>query len=540
MCAGLGALLLAGATARAESFRLDRFSSGERPDDAFGVRRLGAFDHLRFGANAVIDYANDPLVIKESRNSNADSESIVDHQLTLKLDFSLTLWDRLMLLAGFDAPLMMKGPDAPGFNVPPADGAGFGDVSLGGRLRILGDADDVFGLGMQAVVILPTAGNSQSYSGEENVAVRPEVIADIRAKVVRIGATVGVLAHKKITYVDREIGSELLYGVVLGVPITERFELLGELRGGFDFEHFGSRTSTGVEWLAGAKGNTRSGWWFGAGIGSGLTRGIGTPDLRVVGQVGYLTPLKEKKKEEEKPPVGDRDQDGILDDVDACPDKAEDRDGFGDEDGCPDPDNDGDGVLDTEDACANEAEDRDGFSDADGCPDPDNDGDAVLDVEDKCPDEPGPPETQGCAAKPTTETEATELFALEKVQFENDKDTILPESYPLLERVKQSLDEHPEIETLRVEGHTDGMGSPPYNMRLSRGRTASVVRWLRDHGVTKDRLEAWGCGELYLIADDATEEGRATNRRVEFKVVKPAAPGADVAPRKGCTKVPVP
>ena len=89
-----------------------------------------------------------------------------------------------------------------------------------------------------------------------------------------------------------------------------------------------------------------------------------------------------------RPGVGDRDGDGIPDDVDACPDDPEDKDGFQDEDGCPDPDNDGDGIPDDKDKCPNEPEDKDGFQDEDGCPDPDNDGDGIPDALDKCPNDP--------------------------------------------------------------------------------------------------------------------------------------------------------
>jgi PEGA domain-containing protein len=83
--------------------------------------------------------------------------------------------------------------------------------------------------------------------------------------------------------------------------------------------------------------------------------------------------------------ANDRDRDGISDANDRCPDEPEDRDGFQDADGCPDPDNDADGVADVTDKCPNEPEDRDGFQDDDGCPDPDNDQDGVPDTADKCP-----------------------------------------------------------------------------------------------------------------------------------------------------------
>ncbi len=84
-------------------------------------------------------------------------------------------------------------------------------------------------------------------------------------------------------------------------------------------------------------------------------------------------------------PAGDSDNDGMADDKDKCPDKAEDKDGFEDADGCPEVDNDKDGVLDKEDKCPNKAEDKDGFKDYDGCPELDNDNDGIADTKDRCP-----------------------------------------------------------------------------------------------------------------------------------------------------------
>ncbi len=92
-----------------------------------------------------------------------------------------------------------------------------------------------------------------------------------------------------------------------------------------------------------------------------------------------------------EPNIGDRDGDGIKDDIDKCPDDPEDFDGFEDEDGCPDPDNDRDGIPDVDDKCPNIPEDKDGFQDEDGCPEGnknDRDGDGILDDVDKCPDDP--------------------------------------------------------------------------------------------------------------------------------------------------------
>jgi outer membrane protein OmpA-like peptidoglycan-associated protein len=83
----------------------------------------------------------------------------------------------------------------------------------------------------------------------------------------------------------------------------------------------------------------------------------------------------------------DRDGDGIPDSVDACAEDPEDKDGFQDEDGCPDDDNDGDGIADAADQCSDAHEDKDGSQDDDGCPEGDNDGDGALDTADRCPEE---------------------------------------------------------------------------------------------------------------------------------------------------------
>ena len=115
------------------------------------------------------------------------------------------------------------------------------------------------------------------------------------------------------------------------------------------------------------------------GAGARYTNGFEAADMRAF--LGFIF----------EPSIGDRDGDGIKDDVDKCPDEPEDFDGFQDEDGCPDPDNDNDGIPDVDDRCPNVPEDRDGDQDDDGCPegsDGDRDGDGILDSKDKCPDEP--------------------------------------------------------------------------------------------------------------------------------------------------------
>lgn len=93
----------------------------------------------------------------------------------------------------------------------------------------------------------------------------------------------------------------------------------------------------------------------------------------------------------------DNDGDGIPNKEDKCPDSAEDKDGYQDEDGCPETDNDKDGISDAQDKCPLEAEDKDGFQDNDGCPEADNDKDGLPDLKDRCPnDAQGADGKEGC------------------------------------------------------------------------------------------------------------------------------------------------
>jgi hypothetical protein len=96
----------------------------------------------------------------------------------------------------------------------------------------------------------------------------------------------------------------------------------------------------------------------------------------------------------------DRDGDGIPDAKDKCPDQPEDKDGFQDDDGCPDPDDDGDGIGDAQDACPREPGEPSTDPKINGCPNPDRDGDTYDNKDDKCPDEPetfnGVKDDDGC------------------------------------------------------------------------------------------------------------------------------------------------
>jgi len=217
---------------------------------------------------------------------------------------------------------------------------------------------------------------------------------------------------------------------------------------------------------------------------------------------------------------GDADADGILDNVDKCPTAPEDRDGFQDADGCPDPDNDADGIPDKTDKCPIEAEDKDNFEDADGCPDPDNDKDGVPDEKDKCPNDAGPPDNDGCPKKYEHIVVTQEKIELkQKIFFDTDKARIQPRSYGLLDEIAQVLRSRPTM-TVRIEGHTDSRGKRAHNMQLSQARAESVRQHLVGLGIDQSRLQAQGYGPDQPIETNKTAAGREKNRRVEFFITQ--------------------
>lgn len=108
----------------------------------------------------------------------------------------------------------------------------------------------------------------------------------------------------------------------------------------------------------------------------------------------------------------------------------------------------------------------------------------------------------------------------EKVQFAIDSDDLLPESHSLLNEVAAVLKKNPQIELVRVEGHTDNTGKRDYNMRLSMMRAASVRAYLVNQGISPERLVPKGFGPQRPIASNDTEAGRDKNRRVEFNILK--------------------
>jgi outer membrane protein OmpA-like peptidoglycan-associated protein len=253
---------------------------------------------------------------------------------------------------------------------------------------------------------------------------------------------------------------------------------------------------------------------------------------------------KDGYEDEDGCPDKDNDSDGILDAQDQCPTDPEDKDGFQDEDGCPDKDNDNDGIEDTADKCPNNAEDKDGFQDDDGCPDEDNDKDGIPDAVDQCPMEAetynGNADEDGCPEKEAKVfVTKDQVVITEKVYFAFNKATIEKRSNALLNSVADVFKKFPALKKVRVDGHTDDVGTDAKNQTLSEQRAKAVMDYLIKAGVEKERLESKGFGKSQPVDPAKTDEAREKNRRVEFQILEPQGGIIETIHKEGEPATPV-
>jgi len=548
----------ASAQETAEGIALDRFEPSERGSYWFSADSLDIRGQGRPAIGAVIDYGHAPLVAYE-----ADDEVdtlVIGGQLFGHLGMSLVAANRLRLGVNLPILIYQDGNDVVVNNLEYryAYTGGLGDLRLAADLRLAGKFGGPATLALGTTVHAPT-GDRDSYAGDGKARISPRLQLAGEALPFVYALRVGVIGRfQDDDFAGHPYGPELDFGAAMGFKVAnERLVFGPELAWAttlIDDAAF-RRRNTPAELLFGLHYNVAEDWRIGAGAGPGLSRGTGTPDVRVVASIEWAPAVKEKAAPEEP----DTDGDGILDRDDACPKEA----GVPNEDpalnGCPAPvDTDGDGIVDKDDACPKEAgvpnadprlngcpevKDRDGAgvpdaedacpdeagvaepvdSTKNGCPLPkDRDGDGILDPDDACPDQagvanPDDPKKHGC---PKVIVERGEIRILERIEFDTGKATIRPESDAILEAVRAVLAEHPEIKKVEVQGHTDNKGAAYYNKTLSQQRAASVVKWLTSKGIEGSRLVPVGYGLEKPIDSNDTEEGRQNNRRVQFVILE--------------------
>ncbi|HWV39449.1 MAG TPA: OmpA family protein [Vulgatibacter sp.] len=491
--AALAAAALAVAAPAAHAAGDDPFARGIDPlgaklalgRDAFltveGARTPPA-GSFRLGLAA--DYAAGLMSLRLGDDKLGD---LVEHRLDLHLLGSWAILDALEI--GADLPVtawQAHGFDRlarEGFPDDPPGRAGLGDARILGRLRLVSEARAPVGVAIALEARLPT-GRDDAFLGERGLVLAPRAaIERTFAGALRLAFEGGYrLRTEAGQYLNLYVGDELTFALAGSLPLAPRWTAYAELLAATPARAPFTRRSadalkTPLEALAGVRTELGRGFDALAGAGTGIAAesGFGRESWRLFAAIAYA--------QEGRPVVpGDPDGDGLAGSDDRCP-------------------------LDP------------GPAELDGCPDRDDDG--IPDVEDACPDEPGPAVRDGCPAEdPLVVYEGGAISLRGAINFDTDEAEVKEDSFEILDQVAATLLANPKVRRVRIEGHTDSVGSAAYNRTLSQRRAAAVLRYLVTKGVARDRLEAKGFGPDRPVTTNATPLGRAKNRRVEFIVVE--------------------
>lgn len=416
------------------------------------------------------------------------------------------------------------GPSGAPYDSGRLDTQNFGNVALHAKLRLT-RVEKGLGLAVLAQVGASASDTVARGLGADKVFYWPQLIAEHRFGSTgrfRIGANVGYRGHtqKNPRFDQLDGGPEFEYGdlVTGGLGLSYRAlasmdvvaeTYLTQLLG----DHSASKAALSDEAVLGIKVFVEKNSYLMLGGGMRTTRGFQAADQRAF--IGFIF----------EPSIGDRDGDGIPDDIDLCPDEAETFNGYQDDDGCPD-------VVPTRLLTKEEAQDGD------------RDGDGVPDSRDLCPDVPGDG-ADGCPTAPEPAktgpvvVEDDHVFIHEKVQFKTNSSEILDESTALLDAMAETLQRHRELVLIEVQGHADERSSESHNLRLTQQRAISVVEGLVARGVARERLRPMGYGAYCPLDPASHPQAWEMNRRVELKIVETtsgptgAELGCDLARRKG-------
>jgi OmpA-OmpF porin, OOP family len=551
---GTGALLLGSADAKAQAqyFQLDRAQLSGAPDDGFMVWRPVGHPENRIYANGALGYSHNPLR-NETVTDTPSVERQIDNpvqgqfiaylsggaQVLQRLTFALTLPVNLLTIYGDDP--QARGVGEGGIGDTPVS---VGDLRLDARVKTWETDSEWLKFGLGAALFAPT-GSRNGFSSDGYTSGYLYAASELDFGKFFLTGNIGPHFRPNGSIGGPQgnlfLGSDLRWAFGAYLPLREgKVRLGGELWGTTgmssvaDESKFFAGDNTTLEWLAQGRFTVdpRQRVYVNVGAGTRLSTGYGATDFRILGAIGIYTTLldmKAKSPDRRVEIVPDKDDydrdtdgDGYPDSVDNCPTEKEDGKPPQATDGCPgNSDRDGDGIPDVDDQCPDKAEDKDKVQDEDGCPEDDADQDGIPDVQDKCPTEPGRrspiAEKFGCPSNLDFNDDGS-FKLLKPIEFETGRAQIKAVSFPILDEVLDLMKSRPSIK-IGVYGHTDSKGTAPNNLRLSKERAAAVRNYLQGKGVAANRLESEGFGQTKPVAPNDTDEGRAKNRRVEFKIL---------------------
>jgi OOP family OmpA-OmpF porin len=496
-------------------FDIQFFRPSAAPRDLMVVQKSEVIGHLSPTLGVYLDAGFDPLVLFDVDTGETIEAVSSRLQVTGLAGIGLFDWADLRLAVPFipwqtSDNLFRLGTEGQ-IRTPV-----MGDLRVSGRVALpffnrAGRYPTGPGLAIAADLNLPT-GDPLAFSGDGVLTGGVTLIADYRLDFgglfpgSLITLNTGLWLRPERQFAGILLGDMATFGLAAEVYVIQRLgiSLIGEVYGyprldvlkDLPTKFADAAKHVPAEWLFGLRWQTQLGVTVTFGASFGAPCDFGVPSFRLISGVAW-TPLISREQEEINRILesrrADPDDDGLIGDVDECPE----------DEGPP--------------------ENR-------GCPDKDSDNDTIVDREDMCPAI--PQEGRGKGGCPVAFVQGDRIVILDKVHFATDEDVILDESKPVLEAVARVLKTRPDIEYVRIEGHTDVRATDAYNLDLSQRRVNSVMAYLIEQGVTPERLEARGYGHTKPLVDDSAcdrpdEEldtkclaDTSLNRRVEFHIVR--------------------
>lgn len=574
-----------------------------RPLDLVETWQIEAQQPRSFGVQGIFDASGGALVAVHEDWNGSTETPLLDDVYALNLGLRAGLARRLALTASAPLYLASTGVDGP-------QGAGLGDLRLAAPLGLILPDGRGLSLGLVPVLDLPT-GDSEALLGASGLGERLEAAAGWRGGHATVDINLGLGHEAAYSYANQSGGARLLGGLGAGYALGEHVGVRAEV--GYERpldKNVVPGTDDPGEAMLSLRGHHGRGLSWTVGGGAGLTEGAAAPAWRAFGGVGWAYI---------DDPQRDTDLDGLVDRDDACPRDPEVRNGWKDEDGCPDQladlvlsvQNDegtplgavavvvGDQTLMTEADGSLKLRERlpgtalslrasapgyvEGSLELASLEEGSNPrtlvlgwlpgtvrvtakdqaghplaarvaltGPSVHDPLELGPEgrtqivlppgtwqflatardfgaegrsvtleeRPGLTKVDFTLSPPMVEVRKTEVVITQAVLFDFNEATLRPDSDAILGQVAGTLMSHPEILRVEIQGYTDDVGDPIYNLDLSQRRVEAVRAWLITRGVAADRLVAKGFGETQPIRSNSTEAGRAANRRVQFMILE--------------------
>jgi len=507
----------------------------------FSVGSVETVAPKHFGFGLASSFQHNPIVFRTNDDGPAGSVAIpaIGNQLNTSFLFSYGVMERLELDVVTPVTFYQDGTGvsrlvgATGVDVPTS---AVRDIRIGAAYALVpvprtGLAKGAF-VGARLDFSIPS-GDRENFGGDRGAVVIPSLLVEERIGRLTFGAQLGARVRKETTLLGKTVGSQLSMSVGFAGALDKKqtLALTGEV---FSLYALTSDGNSPFQWLAGVR-------WAPLWGGDLSIHAGGGGGFRTSGRAELLEPTWRATLDIRYAPMAhDRDGDGVADRDDKCPDQREDKDGFQDTDGCPDPDNDNDGIADALDKCPNEAETINGYLDDDGCPDEapkkveapplptmkcadgteskpgekcDSDHDGLTDDADGCPmqaeDKDGIADEDGCPEKDADEDGVGDQedkcpLVAETIDGVDDSDGCPEEgAHSLVVFAAGAI----EVEKpVRFAGGSSTLTKP---MKAQIALIAQRMQGLVDRGVEKIVIESWADTAGENKANEALAQKRA-------------------------------